>query len=338
MSVKQYDALDQAVLLHIANHVVQAYPPLQEAEIKLLCRSENATFSVMAQGKRYALRLHRGNYHQKAAIESELLWLDALRTEGIQVPEALRDGQGERIQTYVLSPDEQRHAVLFHWIEGEMPTSEVSPDAFKQLGEITARLHQHSRQWQRPDDFQRLRWDHDSMVGSSSHWGDWRDISDLSTRDYDLIETVIADVDTKLTRYGQRSDRFGLIHADLRLTNLLLDRGETRVIDFDDCGFGWYLHDLAAAISFVEHHPSAPIWVDRWIEGYQRIHHFSDDDFAILPALLIQRRIQLTAWLGSHCETEMAKSVAQGWSTETLRLSRTYLEGKQLPIGQAMHY
>lgn len=101
MSVKQYDALDQAVLLHIANHVVQAYPLLQNAEIKLLCRSENATFSVMAQGKRYALRLHRGNYHQKAAIESELLWLDALRSEGIQVPQALRDGQGERIQTYV---------------------------------------------------------------------------------------------------------------------------------------------------------------------------------------------------------------------------------------------
>ncbi len=115
MSVKQYDALDQAVLMHMANHIVRAYPQLNNPVIKLLCRSENATFSVTAGGKRYALRIHRGNYHQKAAIESELLWLDALRAEGIQVPEALRDGNGERIQTYVLPADEQRYAVVFHW-------------------------------------------------------------------------------------------------------------------------------------------------------------------------------------------------------------------------------
>ena len=338
MSVKQYDALDQAVLMHIANHVVQAYPSLQGAEIKLLCRSENATFSLSARGKRYALRLHRGNYHQKAAIESELLWLDALRSQGIQVPEALRDGEGERIQTYGLSADEQRHAVVFHWIEGEMPTCEVSPVAFRQLGEITARLHQHSRDWQQPANFQRLRWDHGSMVSADSHWGDWRDISDMAVSDRALIDTVIEDVAGKLTKYGQHRDRFGLIHADLRLTNILLDRGETRVIDFDDCGFGWYLHDLAAAISFVEHHPNAQHWVDNWIEGYQQVHSLSHEDLAVLPALFIQRRIQLTAWLASHRDTEMAKSVAQGWSAQTLGLCRTYLAGKNLPIGQGVHY
>ncbi|WVM92198.1 phosphotransferase [Halopseudomonas pachastrellae] len=43
-----------------------------------------------------------------------------------------------------------------------------------------------------------------------------------------------------------------MIHADLRLTNLLRHQQQTRVIDFDDCGQGWYLHDLAAALSFEE--------------------------------------------------------------------------------------
>ncbi|MBT0726165.1 phosphotransferase [Rosenbergiella australiborealis] len=338
MSVKQYDDLDQAVLMHIANCVVQAYPQLNAAQIRLLCRSENATFLVTAQGKRYALRLHRGNYHDKAAIESELLWLDALREEGLQVPEALFDGTGKRIQTYVLSANEQRHAVIFHWIAGEMPTSEVSVSAFRQLGEITARLHQHSRQWQRPEGFQRLAWDHASMVSASSHWGDWRDITDMSSNDHQLLESVLDDVQAKLTRYGKRGERFGLIHADLRLTNLLIEHGETRVIDFDDCGFGWYLHDLAAAISFVEHHANAPLWVENWIEGYQKICTLSDEDFAILPALFIQRRVQLTAWLASHHETEMAKSVANGWSSQTVALCRTYLDGKHLPIGGGMHY
>lgn len=337
MSVKQYDALDQAVLMHIANHVVQAYPTLRNAEIRLICRSENATFLLVANGQRYALRLHRGNYHRKDEIESELRWLDALSEAGIQVPEALSDYQGERIQTYVLSAEEQRHAVIFHWIAGKMPTSDVSPAAFAQLGEITARLHQHSQNWQRPCGFERIRWDHTSMVSDQSHWGKWSDIPDMRPADHDILQLVINDIGEKLTAYGQSDERFGLIHADLRLTNILIEEGETRVIDFDDCGFGWYLHDLAAAISFVEHHPNAPLWVDNWLEGYQKVITLSDNDFAMLPALFIQRRIQLTAWIGSHIDTEMAKSVAAGWSADTIALCRTYLDGRQLPIGTPLH-
>ncbi len=337
MSVKQYDALDQTVLMHIANSIIQGYPALQNAEVKLICRSENATFKITAQGARYALRLHRGNYHQKHQIESELQWLDALRAEGIQVPEALRDRQGERVQTYILSESEQRHAVIFHWIAGEMPTSDVSPHAFGQLGEITARLHQHSRQWQPPSGFSRMRWDHASMLGERGYWGKWQDIEYLSMSDQQTIQQVVTQVNQQLSHYGQHTERFGLIHADLRLTNILLDRGETRVIDFDDCGFGWYLHDLAAAISFVEHHRNAPLWVEHWLQGYQKVATLTNEDFSVLPALFIQRRIQLTAWIASHRETEMANSVVCGWLADTVGLCRTYLEGKQLPIGALLH-
>lgn len=34
---------------------------------------------------------------------------------------------------------------------------------------------------------------------------------------------------------------WGLIHADLCLVALLLEGEHTRTIDYDDCGFGWYL-------------------------------------------------------------------------------------------------
>lgn len=76
--------------------------------------------------------------------------------------------------------------------------------------------------------------------------------------DHGIIKETLARVRDALTHYGKDSQRYGLIHADLRLTNLLLLNGETRVIDFDDCGFSWYLHDLAAAISFVGIIPARP--------------------------------------------------------------------------------
>ncbi|STQ43377.1 serine/threonine protein kinase [Ewingella americana] len=136
-----------------------------------------------------------------------------------------------------------------------------------------------------------------------------------------------------LQDYGKSSERYGLIHADLRLTNLLLHEGETRVIDFDDCGMGWYMHDAAAAISFVEHHPRASEWVEHWLRGYQRVCPLSEADLAVIPTMIVQRRIQLLAWRGSHATTEMAQSLGDDWEAESLRLCRDYLA--RLPQHQA---
>ncbi|MGD9423842.1 phosphotransferase enzyme family protein [Pantoea sp. NSTU24] len=333
MSAKQYDNLTDSQLTLMAQQALACYPAALQGTLSLLCRSENATFLLQAAGRRYALRLHRGDYHQKADIVSELLWLDALRETGIMVPEAVPDNTGEKVLTLRLPEGGERHAVLFHWIEGEMPTTDVDPRAFQQLGQITARLHQHSKQWQPPAGFRRIIWDHDTMTSARSHWGRWQDAPDLHPADHGVVEEAIAQVGSALTQFGKGSDRYGLIHADLRLTNLLLHKGETRVIDFDDCGLGWYLHDLAAAISFVEHHSRAPEWIEHWIRGYEQVAHISDAEMAMLPALLIQRRIQLTAWVGSHAETEMARSLGPAWASHSVRLCRRYLEGSALPIG-----
>lgn len=330
---EQYDTLDNTALNALAELALQRYAPAFQGQLTLLCRSENATYRLDAAGRRYALRIHRPGYHRREEIACELLWLEALGREGISVPLPVAGADGEAVQTVTLADGTVRNVVLFHWLDGEMPTTDVGADEFAQLGEVTARLHQHSRRWPRPASFRRIRWDHDSMVGEQGHWGRWQDAPNLSAADHGVIEETLARVRAALADYGQDEQRYGLIHADLRLTNLLLRNGETQVIDFDDCGFGWYLHDLAAAISFVEHHPSAPQWVEGWLAGYQRVCPLNDADWAVIPSLLIQRRIQLMAWAGSHRQTEQAKSLGDDWSDHTLRLCRRYLAGDRLPVG-----
>ncbi len=334
MEVKQNDSMTDQQLMQIASKALSAYPQLADGELSLICRSENATFLLTVAGQRYALRLHRADYHDKADIVSELLWLDALRDSGIEVPEAVCDGQGERVQTISTPDGSVRHVVIFYWMAGEMPTTNVDPAAFRALGEVTAGLHQHSRQWQRPEGFRRICWDHDSMVGEHGHWGRWQDAPRLAASDHPLIFQALDKINHRLTAYGQQQQHYGLIHADLRLTNLLHHQGQTRIIDFDDCGFGWYMHDLAAAISFCEHHPRAADWIDNWLTGYEKSGHISDQDMAILPDLLMQRRLQLSAWMGSHARTEMARGLEQHWSADTVRLCRRYLETDRWPVGQ----
>lgn len=307
MSAKQYDTLSNEIILRLAHRALANYPQYADATVRLLCRSENATLLVSHSGSRFALRIHRADYHDRGILKVNYSgWMPCAAL--VLQYRKRSEMTGASGFSYYPADGGHRYGVLFHWIDGEMPTTEVDPVAFRQLGHITARLHQHSRNWQKPAGFRRIIWDHQTMVSAASHWGDWRDAPGLAPREHQLVEEVIQHVGQQMKEFGQSPKHYGLIHADLRLTNLLLHHGETRVIDFDDCGMGWYLHDLAAAISFVEHHACAPQWIENWLCGYEQVAHISDRELALLPAMLIQRRIQLTAWVASHRETEMAHS------------------------------
>lgn len=333
MTIPQYDSLSDAAITRMAMEALRRYPQTAQGALRLFCRSENATFRIDAGGNRYALRVHRENYHTRQSIGCELQWLDALRADtGLVVPEALPDADGERVQTLRLENGSQRFAVLFQWVDGEAPTADAAPKTLRQLGEITALLHRHSRQWTKPEGFQRITWNHDTMVGRRSHWGDWRNVPGLRHEDHAVIEEAIARIGKKLAAYGQSPRRYGLIHADLRLANLLLHASGPRIIDFDDCGMGWFIHDLASAISFEEHSPLAGQWVENWLQGYERAGHLDKEDLAMLPGMIMQRRIQMTAWVATHAATATARSLGPQWVGHTVRLCRRYLEGN-MPTG-----
>lgn len=335
IDVEQNEFLDISTLQTLAEQAMAQYPKNYQGQIKLLCQSENATFVVRTEYARYALRLHRPNYHNKQNIESELHWLDALTQSGIAVPQAILSEQGERVLTLRLTDDTTRYAVLFNWVEGDMPTTDVNPTAFQQLGQITAKLHRHSKTWQMPQHFDRIIWNFETMLGADGHWGDWRNAPHLHAKDHGIVKEAIHCIGQNLANFGKTPDRYGLIHADLRLTNLLLQNNQIGVIDFDDCGMSWFMHDLAAAISFNEHLAPALQWVDNWIEGYEREAHISNEEYALIPTFIMQRRIQMMAWVGSHAQTEMALSLGTDWANHTVRLCKKYMNHQQLPVGAA---
>ena len=121
------------------------------------------------------------------------------------------------------------------------------------------------------------------------------------------------------------ADRFGLIHSDLRLANLLIDGSTVKVIDFDDCGFSWYMYDAATPVSFHEHQPHAPELIENWKTGYRRVLPLSTADEAEIPTFVMLRRILLVAWVASHIEAEYPKSLGAGFTDGTLPLCEDYL-------------
>ncbi len=132
-------------------------------------------------------------------------------------------------------------------------------------------MHGHARQWSRPSSFRRFAWDYDTTLGASGHWGRWQDGLGLGPDELDLLGRLDATIRRRLEAYGRSPERFGLVHADIRLANLLVDGPHVRVIDFDDCGFSWFMYDFATTVSFFEDHPHVPELKDAWVDGYRSV-------------------------------------------------------------------
>jgi Ser/Thr protein kinase RdoA (MazF antagonist) len=296
----------------------------------LINLSENATYRVddSESGRRWALRVHREGYHSRNGIASELAWLMALRNEGVvttPVPVAGLDGELIQ-QAGHPTMRKPRNVVLFEWESGVEPSPKDDlTEKFGVLGEVTARMHLHSQRWKRPQGFERHVWDFTTSLGGRPHWGRWQDGIGLDSAKLAIFQRAVDLIERRLAAFGKVPERFGLIHCDMRLANLLIDGDQVKVIDFDDCGFSWHLYDAGAAVSFFEHEKHVPELMSAWATGYRKVHTLSTEEEAELPTFVMLRRMILVAWIGSHSETDLAQSMGVDYTEQTVPMCEEFL-------------
>lgn len=313
-----------------ARDAVSAYGCHPETTVRLLNVSENATFLVEDPDEgRSVLRVHRHGYHTEREIASELAWMDALRAQaGIRTPRVLPAADGSRVVTAAdPASGDRRHCVRFEFVAGSEPSA-GSPGQFAELGEITARMHRHARQWVRPAWFTRFRWDYGAAFGAEARWGRWQDGLGVGTEELDILGRLDAALQRRLADFGDGPERFGLVHADTRLANLLVSEDSVSIIDFDDCGFSWYLYDLGAALSFFEHDPLVPALVASWLSGYRRVLRMPAADEGEIWTFILYRRLLLVAWIGSHQGAAIAAELGADYTAGTCELAERYLSGR----------
>src|SRR5947209_8028487 len=98
----------------------------------------NTTYQVIAEEQRYALRIQRAGQQNWAEVQSEMIWLQALRAEevraggagerGLEVLQPLRTVEGELLASIeVPQVPEPRICVLFRWMEGRSLYKRLTP-------------------------------------------------------------------------------------------------------------------------------------------------------------------------------------------------------------------
>ncbi|WP_027415027.1 phosphotransferase enzyme family protein [Aneurinibacillus terranovensis] len=321
-----------SLMNRLAKRALKLYDLSPSSYCRLLNYSENTTYLVEDPVKniRMVLRLNRPGYHTKRDLESELIWMQEIaNNSSIIVPKPIEGKNGEFVQTLKSERNsETQHCVMFNFLSGKAPDENGKENLiaqFEQLGEVTALLHEHVRKWENSIHLSRFTWDFDTMLGENPRWGRWQDGPEVSNERAELFQQVSDIISLRLQRFGKTRDRFGLIHADLRLANLLIEGNQIKVIDFDDCGYSWFLYDLASGLSFIEHEKFVPELVKSWLKGYRKICNVSDEEEAEIPTFIMLRRLMLLAWLRTHSDSDTARNLGMGFAEKTEELAKKYL-------------
>ncbi|MEO6509853.1 MAG: phosphotransferase [Nocardioides sp.] len=283
-------------LRRVAEAAVEKYP-LAGGALTFVDHGENTTYRLDGPAGRFLVRVHRPQRHghatdSGAAVRSELAWLRAIRAEtDLLVPEPLAATDGDTV-VEASAAGVSRVCSVLRWMDGRIMEGSARPVHLRRLGAAMARLHVHADAWTPPADFVRMRWDHETFFGNEMVYGETP-----AAGCWDLLpaelRTRFAAVGARMAGLMERDEDWGLVHADLHLGNAVFERGAVKLIDFDDCGHGPRLYDLAVAVWELRDEDGYDGFRDALLEGY-REHR--DVDVTHLDDYIAVRQVAFDLW------------------------------------------
>jgi Ser/Thr protein kinase RdoA (MazF antagonist) len=289
--------------------------------VELLSATENLVCGARTgDGDRLVVRLHRPGYTSLTELRSEVVWVDALAGSGLAVPVPLALPAGDH-HVEVGVGAERRFASVVSWVAGR-PLAESLDDAtdsniagwYRSLGEAAAHIRRHATEWTPPSWFDRRHWNADGLMGDSPHWGPFWESPVLDDRQRRLFAAARDSLHCDLSELASDPARYGLIHADLHIGNVMLHESELTVIDFDDAGYGFHGHELAVAVR--------PLFGTAWFDtarqamahGYRNAVDGAEEDIALIDTFIVVRQLMNIGWLDARPDPRMparrAESIA----------------------------
>lgn len=298
-------------------------------ELKFITHGENTTFKVVTRQQNYLLRVHRTGYHSLPGLKEELQWLKKLSQKNeVQVQRPILSKSGQIIVTEnAPGVDEPRHCDLMSWCEGHRRYNSLTPHDLFYVGVLTGQLHNSSRNSKIKH---RNYWTIEGMVGERPKFGDLKAFhSNLGSKSK-IYERCRHKVLRELRQYKKTNGhKSGLIHADIHFGNLIWNGNQLMPIDFDDCGFGYFMYDLAVTLySAIRGKNASPKRAQALREGlflgYATQCDLDEKDVDIVDSFIMARRLSLILWLHERCDNPLLRKYFKKALPKTLKAFAAY--------------
>lgn len=231
------------------------------------------------------LRLHLGDACERAS--SEFALLGAITQVGLSVPQP--------IKFYV---DEECCGMLLGFLAGSSPDPQlVTPQQMSQIGRFLAQLHQSAIQ---PNQRPHLDWD--GLFGKDGVYALNNNAQTIFTDEQtSTMQTVTERVRLAMDSLGKSSAEYGFVHGDFLLKNVLFDGDMLHGIDFEYCGWGYFLYDLTPLLWQLKaiRHDYADLAKALW-SGYVGVRPLDDHHQQLLETFIAGRQVASMRWVANN--------------------------------------
>jgi Ser/Thr protein kinase RdoA (MazF antagonist) len=260
-------------------------------------------YLVETRGASYILKVSHHHWRSQADIQFELEFLDFLHQHNLPIAHPLKTKSNQLCVT-VHAVEGDRYAALFPFAPGEVPQGDLNIEQSIIMGETLGRIHQTSLKFKNTTPRQSLNLEHlldDSFATISPYLGNC-----AANQPY-LLE-VIEQIKQQLACLTKTSPLWGVCWGDPHSGNVhFTSDNQITLFDFDQCGYGWRVFDLA---KFLQVSLSAGInrkVRDAFFAGYENVQPLTNKETLSLQALT--QAAHIWAWAIS-----IKASAVHNWS------------------------
>lgn len=313
-------------------HTTLASFGIHNAKLQALPSISNQIWQVQSNQERFVLRITPATHCFTDRLETEFHWLRAiLEDTDLSVPIPVSTLKGNHFQR----TKRTNCASLFHWLPGEtLTTAHLDTQTLQQIGFFVAKLHSQSAQFRPSPPLKPVSMLAHNLFGPNSPYHSRESPNSVSVLT-DESRAVISAVADRFTKFLSPLDgdpaATGMIHGDLVAKNWLRSPNGLALIDFDHCGWGYFIYDLAALCIQLLDEADFPERRAALIAGYTKTRPIPPNAGELLDISIVARYAASCLWLARESRQPTFAATAETALTFRTDQMKRYLESGQLP-------
>lgn len=251
----------------LISEVLSSYDIERVISCQFWNRGLSDVYLVQTISRSYILRVSHHHWRSRSDVYFELEFLSFCRDRCLPIAYPLRTTDN-RLAVDINAPEGERYAALFVFAEGEVPLGDVNPTQSYLLGETLARIHEAAHLFR--SRYHREPLSLEYLFDRSLHV-----ISPFFSKrpgDRDYLNETIADSKARLEALPQSEPHWTICWGDPHSGNAhFTPDGRVTLFDFDQCGYGWRVFDVAKFLHIALRTGISRKIRDAFLVGYESV-------------------------------------------------------------------
>jgi Ser/Thr protein kinase RdoA (MazF antagonist) len=279
---------------------------------RLKTQATQSVFQVNAADGVYVLRLFAGGSERLFQAQFERAFLEAIAVQtNLRAPRVID----------IMALDETSHAALLTFVPGEKVGKRPTDAHAAAVGDFLGRLHRFSAIYPRAV---APHWDFDRVFAplvlpENAAW--------FAPEQQTILQAAGERIERAVRTLGTGAEVYGVIHSDLHFGNCVFEEGQIGVFDFAECGYSWFLFDLAVVLMDIrwDMPKIAAARETVLLAAYERQRPLLPSEHRVLEDIIALRFAEMLTWHFTE-NTEAEKRKYEEDAREDAAFAITYLQ------------